>query len=80
MKTFVKRMLYVTAVAAMLLGCTKKEAVAPQASETKTDGFTVGYCINNLNDTFQTYILEAAKTAITEAGGQPRTLSSSRIR
>jgi len=70
MKTFVKRMLYVTAVAAMLLGCTKKEAVAPQASETKTDGFTVGYCINNLNDTFQTYILEAAKTAITEAGGQ----------
>ena len=70
MKTFVKRMLYVTAVAAMLLGCTKKEAVAPQASETKTDGFTVGYCINNLNDTFQTYILEAAKGAITEAGGQ----------
>ena len=54
MKTFVKRMLYVTAVAAMLLGCTKKEAVAPQASETKTDGFTVGYCSNYLNYTFQT--------------------------
>lgn len=70
MKTFAKRMLYVTAVAAMLLGCAKKEADAPQASDTKKNGFTVGYCINNLNDTFQTYILEAAKETITEAGGQ----------
>ena len=70
MKTFARRMVYVTVVAALLFGCAKKEAGAPQASDTKESGFTVGYCINNLNDTFQTYILEAAKGAITEAGGQ----------
>lgn len=70
MKTFARRMVYVTVVAALLLGCAKKGAGAPQVSDTKESGFTVGYCINNLNDTFQTYILEAAKGAITEAGGQ----------
>ena len=69
MKIFARRMLYVAVLTAVLLGCTKKEADMPQPSETKKSGFTVGYCINNLNDTFQTYILEAAKETITAAGG-----------
>ena len=63
-------MFYVTAITAMLLGCTKKEVSDPQSSKVKNSSFTIGYCINNLNDTFQTYILEAAKEAITEAGGR----------
>ena len=61
MKAFARRMLYVTAVAALLLGCTKKEADAPQASETKKSGFTVGYFINNIKDKLQTYFVVAAK-------------------
>jgi len=70
MKAFARRVLYITAVVAILLGCVKKKTDDPPVSETKTGGFTVGYCINNLNDTFQTYILAAAKEAIIEAGGQ----------
>ena len=69
MNIFARRMLYVAVLTAVLLGCTKKEADMSQSSETKKSGFTVGYCINNLNDTFQTYILEAAKETITAAGG-----------
>lgn len=70
MKTFARRMLYVTTIVAMLLGCAKKGANATNASDTKDNGFTIGYCINSLNDTFQTYILAAAKETITEAGGR----------
>lgn len=69
MKNYVK---WLSAIAAVLLAvsCTGKQAAEEQKTETKKNGFTVGYCINNLNDTFQTYILEAAKEEIVAAGGR----------
>lgn len=69
MKRFIRGIAYSVFVCALLAGCSKKEADTAATTHKKKEGFTIGYCINNLNDTFQTYILEAAKDAITEAGG-----------
>lgn len=69
MKQYAKWILCIATV--LLLGsCSEKTTKTEQDAGTKKSGFTIGYCINNLNDTFQTYILEAAKEAITAAGGQ----------
>lgn len=47
------------------LGACTDEAVDGTSGE---DGFQVGYAINNLNDTFQTYVLNAAEASAEEHG------------
>ncbi|MBQ5781493.1 MAG: sugar ABC transporter substrate-binding protein [Spirochaetaceae bacterium] len=50
-----KFMLVCCAIATVFLaGCAKKEA-------TSSSSFKIGYCINNFNDTFQTYIVDACE-------------------
>lgn len=52
-----KFMLVCCAVAAVFLaGCAKSEA---------SDSVKIGYCINNFNDTFQTYIVDACEKYLT---------------
>ncbi|QEJ98130.1 substrate-binding domain-containing protein [Treponema phagedenis] len=69
MKTVKKAGLILVALSLLFVGCSEKEETA-QTDTKKSGSFVVGYCINNLNDTFQTYILDAAKQTITGAGGQ----------
>jgi inositol transport system substrate-binding protein len=53
----------------VLAGCTEEElGLEPEGNSAELEGSTIGYAIPNLNDTFQTMVLDAAEDAAEEVG------------
>lgn len=72
MKKFLKY-LFLTLVLTFLVACdTDNGNGASGEGEEPAEDYTVGYVINNLNDTFQTYILNAAEERAEESGIEVR--------
>lgn len=73
MKNFFDKIVLILAVLVLVLSTTALSTVSAQESgETKR----IGYVINNLNDTFQTYILNAAEETAKEFGYQFEVVNS----
>lgn len=67
MKKYLLLGLVVVLVMSLIVGCGGGETPAPEEGGAE-EGFTIGYSCNNFNDTFQTYIVDAAES-YAEANG-----------
>lgn len=63
-KRFVSLVLLIMTLAVVFSACTQQASTPPASSG--GDSFKIGYSCNNFNDTFQTYIVDAAKAYVTE--------------
>lgn len=72
MKKVLKYLLLTLALTFLVACDTESSGESSGDGETTSDDYTVGYVINNLNDTFQTYILNAAENRADEAGIEVR--------
>lgn len=72
MKKLVSVILMIVMFVAVFVGCTQQSTKTGESGQAESDNgetFKIGYSCNNFNDTFQTYIVDAAKSYVAENPG-----------